>query len=74
MEDQKPGKPVNEYVKYSGIGFQMLITILLGVFGGKKLDQWLGTKFPLFTLLFTLAAVGISMYVIIKEFTKKKDE
>lgn len=71
-EDKK--KALNDYVKYSGIGFQMLGIILIGVFVGRKLDEWIGTKFPLFTLIFTLGSVGLAMFVVIREVTGKKNK
>jgi F0F1-type ATP synthase assembly protein I len=71
-EKERIGKPINEYARYSGIGFQMIATILIALFAGIKLDKWLAMKFPLFTLILTLLGVGIAMYVVIKEFVKKK--
>ncbi len=55
-------KPVNSYVKYSGLAFQLLAAI--GVFGwlGYKLDQFLGLTFPAFMLLFGFLAFGAMMY------------
>lgn len=70
--EKDPKKPVNDYIKYSGLGFQMLFTILAGVFAGKKLDHWLGMKYPAFTLVLTLMGVGIAMYVVIREVSGKK--
>lgn len=60
------------YSKYSSIAVQMLIIILVGVFGGVKLDQWIGWKFPLLTILFSLLSVGIAMFVVTKDLIKKK--
>lgn len=55
----------SNYAKYSGIAFQMLGTIGLGVYAGLKLDEWLAYKFPLFTLVLSLGAVGASLYLMI---------
>jgi F0F1-type ATP synthase assembly protein I len=57
-------KPVNSYVKYSGLAFQLLAAI--GVFGwlGYKLDQFLGLTFPAFMLLFGFLAFGAMMYQV----------
>ena len=74
-ENEEKKKMVNDYVKYSGIGFQMLGIILVGVFVGRKLDQWIEPPFPVFTLIFTLGSVGLAMFVVIREVTgtgKKK--
>lgn len=71
---EKPGKPANDYARYSGIGFQMLFTILASVYAGTRLDKWLAMKFPAFTLVLTLGGVAMSMYIVIREFTRKKDQ
>ena len=67
-----PGKsPLNNYARYSGIAIQMLVIIFLGVFGGYKLDQLLGTK-PLLIVLLSLAGVTIAIYQAVKDFIKIK--
>jgi ATP synthase protein I len=72
MDPKKPeSKPSsNSFLKYSGLGFQMIGIILLGTFGGIKLDEYLSLK-PLFTIIGVLFSVGMSMYFAIKEFLKK---
>lgn len=54
-------QPVNTYLKYSGLAFQLLATI--GIFGwlGYKLDQYLSLKFPAFMLLFGFLGFGAMM-------------
>lgn len=59
------------YARYSSLAFQMLAVILLGVWGGRSLDQWLGWKFPAFTLLLTVLSVVLAIYYAIKDFIKK---
>ncbi len=44
----------------------MVITILLGFFGGLKLDELLQWKFPVFTIIFSLLAIFISLWLFIK--------
>jgi hypothetical protein len=51
------------------MAFQMLFMIGLGVFGGIKLDHWLHTKFPLFTVLLSLVAVVSAVYYFVKDLT-----
>jgi len=57
-------KPINAYVKYSGLAFQLLVSI--GVFGwlGYQLDQYLSLRFPCFMLLFGLLAFTGMMYQV----------
>jgi F0F1-type ATP synthase assembly protein I len=65
-------KQLNNYARYSGLAFQMAAIILIGVFGGLKLDRWTGWKFPLFTVVFSLLSVFAAIYVAVKDFIKKK--
>ena len=58
---------LNDYARYSGLAFQMIAIILLGVFGGVKLDERVKWEFPVFTLVLTLFAVFLSMYFAIKD-------
>lgn len=59
-------RSLNHYARYSGMAFEMMFIIALGVFGGYKLDQWLHTT-PLFILICSLAGVAIAFYVVIKD-------
>ena len=57
-------QPPNPYLRYTGLAMQMLVTIGLGVFLGLKLDEWVDTKTPWFTIgcsLFFIAAALISL-------------
>ena len=48
----------------------MVVTILVGFFGGLKLDEFLQWKFPVFTVIFALLAIFISLWLFIKDFLK----
>jgi F0F1-type ATP synthase assembly protein I len=50
---------------------QMLVIILIGVFGGYKLDELLKISFPVFIILFSLISVSLAIYIAIKDFIKK---
>ncbi len=63
-------KQLNEYVKYSGMGMQMIITFCLAAWGGIKADEYFQMKTPLFTIFFLLFAVVSSIYFVIKTLTK----
>jgi hypothetical protein len=60
-------KRLSPIAKYSGMAFQMLIIIGLGVFGGLKLDRWLHTRFPVFTVVLSFLAVVLAIYYFIKD-------
>jgi len=50
----------------------MGILIFAGVFGGTKLDEKLKLSFPLFTIVFSLLGVFLALYLVIREFIRKK--
>jgi ATP synthase protein I len=55
----------NPYLKYTGMAFQMVAIIGLSVWGGIRLDAWLGMKFPVFlVVLSVLGFVGAILAVI----------
>jgi F0F1-type ATP synthase assembly protein I len=61
----------NSFVRYSGIGFEMLAIIGIFTFAGWKLDQWLKNKFPVFLLILSLSGVCIGIYTVIKRLLKE---
>lgn len=65
-------KQLNNYARYSSIAFQMLAIILLGVFGGVKLDEWIDTGFPIFTVLLSIISVFLSIYQVTRDFLRNK--
>ena len=77
---KKRKKYLDSYARYSSIGFQMLVIILLGVLAGIKLDQWLHLKAPVFTVIMSVLSVILAIYYAVKDFIrtepkeKKKDQ
>lgn len=70
---QKKKQPSQgDYMRYASMGTQMLVIIGLGVFGGYKLDKYMGNKIPVFTLVLSLLSVAAAIYLSIKDFLKKK--
>jgi F0F1-type ATP synthase assembly protein I len=67
----KPFKD-NTYLKYSGMGFQMLATILIGLGLGVFLDNKLDTG-KIFTAICTFVFVIASLYLVLRDFIKSKD-
>jgi F0F1-type ATP synthase assembly protein I len=53
------------------MAFQMLAIILIGVFAGFKLDEWLGTK-PILIVVFSILAVFLSIYYVTRDLLNKK--
>jgi F0F1-type ATP synthase assembly protein I len=64
-------KALNNYARYSSIAFQMLAIILLGIFGGFKLDEWLHSK-PFLTIILSLLSVILAIYFVTRDLLRKK--
>jgi hypothetical protein len=65
---QKPKKKVDDFIRYSGLAFEMLVIMGAGTFAGVKIDQWLGWKFPVFTLVFMILSVIGAIYHAVRKF------
>ncbi|MCX7728282.1 MAG: AtpZ/AtpI family protein [Bacteroidia bacterium] len=59
---------MNNYIKYTQIGFQMAIIITLGAFGGKKLDEYNSFSTPVFTIILSLLSIAVALYLALKDF------
>nr|WP_294901053.1 AtpZ/AtpI family protein [uncultured Pedobacter sp.] len=59
-------QPLNAYVKYSSLGFQMIGIIGAFTFGGYKLDEYQQTAMPIYTAILSLAGVAIALYLVFK--------
>lgn len=70
MPNQKEKNKFKNYAKYSNMAFQMLAIIGLGTFGGVKLDELIAWNFPIFTIILSLAAVSMAIYISIKDLLK----
>ncbi|MTI31923.1 AtpZ/AtpI family protein [Cytophagales bacterium RKSG123] len=44
----------------------MMATISIGVWGGIKIDEWMGNEFPIFTVVFSLLAIVGAIVSVIK--------
>ncbi|OYT17383.1 MAG: ATPase F0F1 [Bacteroidetes bacterium 4572_77] len=67
---KKPKNKLKSYAKYSNMAFQMIAIIVIGTFGGLKLDEYIGWHFPVFTILFSLMSVSFAIYISIKDVLK----
>lgn len=68
LNEQKQAKPtkVKNYARYSGMAVQLGVTIAIGAFIGRKLDEWLVFDKPLMTALFSLLATVAGIYSLVK--------
>lgn len=74
-DDSKPDKGsrtknTRAYLRYSGLAFQLIATILIFVYLGRWIDQSMENETPWFTLLFAVIAVVGSMYRLIRGLSK----
>lgn len=60
-------KATRNWMKYSGMAFQMIGVMLACVFAGIYLDGRLGTS-PLLTVVLSLMGVAGGLYVALKDF------
>jgi F0F1-type ATP synthase assembly protein I len=76
-EPEKPNRlkqtteKTTSFVQFSGIAFQMLGTIGLGVWLGLKIDDWQENQRPIWTIILSLTAIGASLYLFIRQLTNK---
>ena len=73
-QKKQPKRQLHKYARFSGIAFQMIAIILLGAFGGRKLDELYPNKYQLFTIFCALLAVAISMYFVVKQVNKTSNK
>ena len=65
---------LNSFVRYSGMGFQMVAIILLFYWAGSKLDERAGNEKPAYTAILSLLGVFAGLYIVLKDFIFKKDD
>ena len=61
---------LTNYARYSGLGVQMIVIILVTVWGGIKLDKLFGLETPVFTVILSLLGVFAAIYTAVKDFIK----
>jgi hypothetical protein len=50
----------------------MAVIIAAGAFGGLGLDRWTQLKFPIFTIVLSLGAVVLAIYMVVRDLIKRK--
>lgn len=69
----KPQKQPNKFIALSGAGLQMGATIFIGSYIGKYLDGKYPQEKEWFTIVFTLLAVVIAFYNLLKRVNRLND-
>ncbi|RMG68398.1 MAG: AtpZ/AtpI family protein [Bacteroidetes bacterium] len=68
-EDNRPAKKkplLHDYVRYTGLGFEILACILIFAGAGYGLDHWLQTEKPWFLLALSLVGCAAAIYLMIR--------
>ena len=69
-QDDNDDRPLNAYVKYSGVGFQMIAIIGVFAYAGHKIDESAHHQVKWVTAVLSLAGVFISLYIVIVSLKK----
>lgn len=64
--ERDKNRKLGEYLRYSGLGIQFLVSVGLCVWAGSWLDGKVGTS-PLFLLLGTLLGFAAGTWALLKE-------
>jgi len=70
MNKPQKKKQLNKYIQLTGVAFQMGITIYLGTYVGKWLDEKYVVENSTFTIIFSLLGVFAALYYVIKQVQK----
>ena len=68
--NKKKPKPYNSFLKYSGLGVQMTLTIAAFGAMGYWLDAKLGFRFPIFLMFFILVSLAGNIYILYRNLEK----
>jgi F0F1-type ATP synthase assembly protein I len=71
-EENNQIKEASNFAKYTGVAFQMLATIGLMAFIGYKIDENRGSKQQIFTAIFGLIGVIVSLVQVVRSLNKDK--
>jgi len=73
---QEPGNGsgLKTYAKYTGMGFQMLIIILIFTWAGSRLDERSANEKPVYTAILAILGVFVGLYTALKDFIVRKDD
>lgn len=67
-------KDFNTYTKYSAFVLQMIIVVIGLTLIGFYIDTWIFNKMHIFTIILSFASIILVVYLIIREFSSKKNQ
>ncbi len=69
-EGERGPEQLRGYLRFLHLGWQMALSLLIGVFGGVWLDGKLGSG-SVFTVVGSVLGIGLGMAVVIREVGRK---
>lgn len=80
MADEKPdgpdlkdlGRGYAKYLRYSGLGIQIVVYVVGGILLGRWLDGLIGWDFPVLTLVFLFLGMISTFWVLFKEVRRQR--
>ena len=70
LPENKGSKGLQDFSKYSGLAFQMIVIIGGMTWIGVKLDKFFSLDTPVCTIIFSLLGVFAGIYISVKDFIK----
>ncbi|MBC7387704.1 MAG: AtpZ/AtpI family protein [Opitutaceae bacterium] len=64
-------KQSNNYLKYSGIGLQLLVIVVGGTYAGFWIDEHYNNQKPVFSITFGFTSVVIGIFYLVRQLLKK---
>lgn len=71
-QKKKSQRKFDDFIKYSGLGVEMMAIIAAGTFAGYKIDQWMQNEFKGFTFGLMTISVVLSIIYGVRNLLKKK--
>lgn len=60
-------KGFNAWIKYSAIGTEMAVAIVLCTLAGYKIDEWMSNETPFATILLLFVGLSAGFYIVYKQ-------
>jgi F0F1-type ATP synthase assembly protein I len=69
--DNKRSQSLSAFARYSGIGAQIAAPVVLGILGGRWLDNHFNTKQPVCTAGLAILGLFIGLFLVFRDIFKK---
>lgn len=64
-------KQSNNYLKYSGIGLQLLVIVIGGTYAGFWIDEHFKNQKPVFSVIFGFVSVVLGIFYLVRQLLNK---